>query len=321
MLTTTDATDAVRRDLECLGAGPVRVGAPLAAYATWRIGGPADVLIEPDGVESLGRVIRFLHAAQVRWFPIGGGSNLLFDDAGYRGVIVRLGPRMARFRIDGDMIAAEAGKALCWLARSAAAAGLAGLEHAVGIPGSLGGLVAMNGGSERQCIGDVLTEITVFTQQGERLILRPQECRFAHRRSRFLETREVVAHAVLRLPRADATAVRRRCLELLRIRRAKFPLDLPNCGSVFFCTAEIHERFGPPGRIVESVGAKGWRCGDAEVSPRHANFIVNRGAASAADVLALIRRVRLAIRERYGLWMPCEVRLLDAHGQLVRPGE
>lgn len=301
-----------------LAVGCVREREPLARHTTWNIGGPAAVLIEPDSVDSLGRVLRLARRAGWRCLVLGGGSNVLCPDEGVGAVVVKIGRAMSRATFDGPRIEVQAGLALWRLAHRAMTRGLTGLEHTVGIPGHLGGLVAMNGGSLRRTIGQNLTEVVAFTPAGERVTLQPGECELAHRRSRFQRSGEIVAAVRLRLEPGDPGAIRRSMIEIIRERRSKFPLRWPNCGSVFFSTSEIYDRLGPPGWIIEQAGCKGLHVGGAMVSEQHANFIVNTGGATAADVLELMRRVRRAVAETFDVTLPHEVRLIDTLGRSCR---
>lgn len=290
---------------------------PLAEHANWRIGGPADVLVEPSSRVQLRGALEAAARLAIPWVLIGHGTNLLFDDRGVRGLVIKIGGAMSGYRIRGTRIVARAGTWVPRLARAAAVAGLKGLEHAAGIPGTLGGLVAMNGGSQRQAIGDRVTRVWALDPGGVCHCLSQAECRFGYRSSRLATDGLAVAGVELCCERGDARAIRCQTLHILRQRRNKFPRKLPNCGSVFLSNGTMHARFGPPGRIIEQAGLKGTRVGNAQVSWQHANFIVNRGGARSAEVVALVRRVRQEVFLRTGLWMECEVRYVAPHGSVV----
>ena len=291
---------------------------PLSRHSTWRIGGPADVLIEPISWDQVGALLRYEDENAIPTLVIGKGSNLLFDDRGVRGIVIVIGRRLAQIEIDGTIVRVEAGISASRLARITALAGLSGLEHIVGIPGTLGGLVVMNGGSLRQAIGDAITEVRTIDRKGEPHVYRRDECDFAYRQSRFQREDHIVTGVTLELAHADTTKVLSQMREILRERRQKFPLTLPSCGSVFKGDAELVRNFGPPGAVIESLGFKGTRIGDAVVSPLHANFIVNVGAARARDVLALVRLIRQRALDTLGHTLTCEAKHVapDAH---IRP--
>jgi UDP-N-acetylmuramate dehydrogenase len=306
-----------RDALEMLAAGRIAYEVPLSAYSTWRIGGPADVLIEPTNAAQLSRVLACTAENRIPVIVIGDGSNVLFADAGFRGVVVRIGRAMAEVRIDGETVSAQAGVAVPRLARAAAVAGLTGLEHTAGIPGSLGGLVAMNGGSLRQNIGQAVEHVYCLDAAGNSIEMGPEACDFSYRHSVFLDQPWSVTDVVLKLQRGQQAKILHRMREVLRQRRHKFPRRLPNCGSVFKSDTDLHARCGPPGWIIEQTGLKGLTIGGAQVSTQHANFIVNTAAATAADVLELIRTVRRRVHQAMGVWLECEVRYVHPNGRIL----
>jgi UDP-N-acetylmuramate dehydrogenase len=310
-----------REALEALAAreiGTVHFDEPLREHGNWRIGGPADLLVEPHDTAHVLQLIESTRSADLPLVVIGDGCNLLFGDAGVRGVVMKIGRRMSRIEIEGERVWAEAGAWIPGLARTVGSAGLTGIEHVVGIPSSLGGLIVMNGGSMRRSIGDAVEWVDVIERDGSRSRLSKAECGFRRRTSRFQGGGAIIVGVQMRCERGERHQIRRSMLDILCDRRRKFPLKLPNCGSVFVSGGDIYHRFGPPGAVIEQAGLKGLRVGDAEVSERHANFIVNRGRASAVDVLETIDRVRRAVFERTEIWMDCEVRFVAPSGE-IRP--
>ncbi len=311
------------QELATLGfaADELRLDEPLARHCSWRIGGPADILVEPSSLDQVATVIRQARLRAIPLLVIGQGTNLLFDDDGLRGVVMKIGSRLSRLKIDGQRIYTEAGVWVPHLARTAARAGLSGLEHTIGIPGTLGGLVAMNGGSQRRGIGDNVVQVTIVDKEGESAVLTQEECRFGYRSSRLQEIGAVVVAVELACTPGAPERMRQEMLADLRERRRKFPRKgEPNCGSVFLSTEQMHATVGPPGRIIEAACLKGFRLGGAEISPRHANFIVNRGTATCGDVLALIAHVRRTVREKIGFDLRCEVRHVSVMGE-IRPAD
>ncbi len=293
------------------------IGAVLAEHNSWRIGGRADLLIEPESIAQVAAAVCLVRDSGLPLLVIGQGTNLLFDDAGVRGVVLKLGERFSAIRFDGQEIYAQAGAWVPQLARLAMKQGLAGLEHCIGIPGTVGGLVAMNGGSQRHAIGENIVGVTVVDRHGNVVELSNEQCHFGYRHSALQESGQIVVGAKLYCPQAAVTQVRREMLSDLRIRRSKFPRKEPNCGSVFLSTSEMHASFGPPGKIIEEAGLKGERCGQAQVSHKHANFIVNLGGASSRDVLALISRIRDLVRKRIGFDLCCEVRYVSPACEVI----
>lgn len=316
-LTAFDKLQERLRRLAGLDIGPSCFAEPLARHSSWRIGGPADLLVEPETVAQIATLIGFVRAREIPLVVIGEGSNLLFADAGVRGVVLKIGRRLARIDIAGEIIRAQAGAWVPGLAQRAMRAGLGGLEHCIGIPGTLGGLVLMNGGSHRRGIGENIQRVTLVDRDGQLRYLDRAECRFSYRRSALQGCGGVVVEVTLCCPRRDRAAIRGEMLADLRERRQKFPRKLPNCGSVFLSTPEMHASVGPPGKVIEECGLKGLRIGQAEVSRQHANFIINRGGASAAEVLQLIQLVRQRVHQRIAFELACEVRYVTPAGRIV----
>ncbi len=298
--------------------GTVRRNQLLREYSRWRIGGPADLLVEPHCIEHIQAVLECTRNSDIPLVIIGDGCNLLFSDEGIRGVVMKIGRRLSRVSVHGSRVRAEAGAWIPGLARLIGAAGLVGVEHTVGIPSTLGGLIVMNGGSQRRGIGEVVDCVDVVERDGRRHRVSKEQCDFRRRASVFQGTGAIILGAELVFERGDPSTIRRTMLDILRSRRLKFPLKLPNCGSVFVSGGEMYERFGPPGAVIEQAGLKGLRIGDAQISERHANYIVNIGKAKALEVLKLIHMIREATHERTGVWMDCEVRYAASDGD-IRP--
>ena len=309
-----------RMELAQLGGqnvGRLLFDEPLAGHSSWQIGGPADLMVEPESIAQVAKVVTFVRRHAIPLIVIGQGTNLLFDDAGLRGVVLKLGNNLSRVEISGTVITAEAGAWIPGLARRAMRAGLAGLEHIIGIPGTLGGLVLMNGGSQRRGIGENVRRVWVVNRDGHEQILSRDACHLSYRHSVLQGTGSVVVQALLQCQRSEPALIRRAMLADLRERRRKFPRKQPNCGSVFLSTGAMHASVGPPGRIIEEAGLKGTRIGHAEVSARHANFIVNLGGATSRDVLSLIAHIRRMVFERIGFDLCCEVRYVTTAGAII----
>lgn len=290
----------------------------LSRHCTWQIGGSADLFVVPHTVEQLTRLRRYLYDHNIASVVIGNGSNVLFADAGFRGVVVSIDRAMSKIKIDGVTVTSEAGIAVPRLARLVGLTGLTGLEYMIGIPGTLGGLVAMNGGSHRQTVGDVIREVVAMKPTGETFCIKQRDCGFSYRSSIFQNSLDIIVSVDMELQYGDVTQIRADMLADLRLRRKKFPLHFPNCGSVFASTAQMYKIVGPPGKIIEDAGLKGYRIGDAEVSHRHANFILNKGKATAADVCELIQHIRQKVYNSTDFWLTCEVKYISSDG-VVRP--
>ncbi len=294
-----------------------RASVNLKELCSWRIGGPADYLVEPEKEEQVRELFILARERELPLLVLGQGSNLLFDDLGFRGIVMRFGRRFGGYRFDGDCLEAQAGAWVPFLARNSAARGLSGLEHLVGIPGSLGGLVYMNGGSMRKAIGDSILQVRGLNSSGEIQDFQVSQCGFSYRYSVFQENGALILRAKLKLIPSDSGRVRREMLSIMAERRGKFPLKQPSCGSVFSNDPELYAAYGPPGKIIDQGGYKGLRIGDAQVSTRHGNFIVNLGNATSEDVINLVREVRRRIQNLTGFTLSCEVRYVSPHGEIA----
>jgi len=304
-------------ELADLDIGDRVFNAELSRHSSWQIGGPADLLVEPLTPRQVATVVKYARQHELPLVVIGQGTNLLFADEGLRGIVLKIGNNMADLQIDGRRLIAGAGVWTPWLARQAMRAGLAGLEHAIGIPGTLGGLVVMNGGSHRKGIGDNVLRVTVVDRDGNLVNMDRDACGFGYRKSALQGTGTIVVEVELECSSGDSKAIRNEMVTDLRERRHKFPRKMPNCGSVFLSTSEMHATVGPPGKIIEEAGLKGSRIGRAEVSTQHANFIINRGGATARDVLSLISHVRNEVRQKIDFDLKCEVRYVDPVGRIL----
>ncbi len=284
----------------------VRAGEPLARHTSYRIGGPADLLARPDSVEELGSVLREASAAGVRVTLLGGGSNVLVGDGGMRGVVVKLGRGFRRVEWKPDAVRAGAAVQLGRLARESTARGLAGLEHAEGIPGTVGGALFMNAGAYGGEVANVAEAVDGLDANGDPLRLGRDALAFTYRRAHLPAGFVVTAVTFgLRPDQPDAVRVR---LEAVRARRVSSqPQGQPNAGSIFKNPPGAHA-----GRLIEDAGLKGRRVGGARFSERHANFIVNDGRARATDVQVLMAIAQRAVWERSGVWLEPEVRLVGS---------
>jgi UDP-N-acetylmuramate dehydrogenase len=283
-----------------IGPG-LKTDEPLAPKTSMRVGGRAAVYAEIRDTGHLVAALAICDAERIAWTVIGQGSNLLVRDEGFSGLVIRLAGDFTKVTVDGTRVRAGGAVPVVSLCREAAKHGLTGAEGLVGIPGTVGGAVRMNAGTDVE-IGDLVDRVEVAVA-GEKLqsFTRPE---FAYRRS-SLDRRAVVCTAELLLQRGDTRSVQAELRRRIDQRNATQPLESPNSGSIFR---------NPPGdhaaRLIEATGCKGWRIGGAEVSVKHANFIVNRGGATCADVLALIERVRDAVAAAHGIELEMEVHVL-----------
>jgi len=284
--------------------GPVRRAEPLARHTTYRIGGPAALFVECATVADLSAATAILAAENIEWTVLGKGSNVLASDDGYDGAVIILGRDFKRHSVDDDHLRSGAGVILAAVVQDAFKLGLSGLEFAVGVPGTVGGALAMNAGSRDEWIGSIVESVTVFKPGVGLVGVRGPEIAWEYRRS-DLPARGIIVEAVLRVTESDQVGIRRSMEASLRRRKRSQPLNMPSAGSVF-----VNPEGDSAGRLIEKAGLKGTKVGGAMVSEVHANFIVNAGGASAVDVVALVRLIRETVKDANGIELRPEIRFL-----------
>lgn len=286
-------------------AGQVKVAEPMDSHTTWRIGGPADLLVSPGSTEDVVKAINLANHRGIPWIVIGNGSNLLVKDGGIRGMVIQVLGGLNNLEIQGRHITAGAGVLLPRLARRAVEAGLGGLEFAAGIPAALGGAVAMNAGAHGSSLGDFVEKVIAVNDSGQRIELSREELGFAYRHSIIPSQQLIVTEINLVCPLGIREESEGIIQANLARRKETQPLNQPNGGSVF---KNPHGQAA--GRLIEEVGGKGLWVGDAEVSQRHANFIVNAGKATAQDVLTLIEQIQTLVLNQLGIQLELEVKVI-----------
>lgn len=278
---------------------------PMAEHTTFRVGGPARRMACPASAEELAALLEL--AQEERWptLLLGNGSNLLVSDRGVDALVIHTGALTGVELLPDGRLWAETGLSLNRLAVFAQKHGLTGLEFAHGIPGSLGGGIRMNAGAYGGELCQVVADVTAWLPGRGTVELEAQELDFAYRHSRFSGGEGVVLAASFRLEQADSAAIRARMDELIARRRARQPLDRPSAGSTFKRPAGHFA-----GALIEQCGLKGCTIGGAQVSEKHAGFVINTGSATAADILALIEHVRTVVREQTGVTLEPEVEII-----------
>lgn len=297
----------------------IREQEPLTAHTTFRIGGPALYYLIPEGVEEVRDALQFAREKELPFYVIGRGSNLLFEDEGYHGVVIEIGKGMEQVTMkeepDGTVcVTAQAGIPLSTLAAKLAEAGWQGFEFAGGIPGTLGGGIAMNAGAYGGEIRDCIKNAMVMTRSGETLVLNREQLELGYRTSIIQKEDYIVLEGVFRFSRGEKKSILAAMKELNQRRRDKQPLEFPSAGSTF----KRPEGYFA-GKLIEDAGLRGYRVGDAQVSEKHCGFVVNRGKASSADVRQLIRDVQDRVREKFQVELEPEVRIVTENSR--KPGE
>ncbi|MBR2683813.1 MAG: UDP-N-acetylmuramate dehydrogenase [Atopobiaceae bacterium] len=290
---------------QIVGKDNVLVDEPMSEHTTFKVGGPADIFVTPDDADELADVLEACREADVPYFVLGCGSDLLVSDEGYRGVIISMTEEFIGVSVDGREMSCQAGVGLREASEMACELGLSGLEFACGIPGSIGGACYMNAGAYNGCIADVLKSVRVLLPDGTVDTLSVDELDLGYRKSRIADEGMVVLSATFLLKPGDPEEIREVMDDLTRRREEKQPLELPSAGSTF----KRPEGYFA-GKLISDAGLKGWQSGGAAVSTKHAGFVVNVGDATAADVHAVIEHVQDEVERQFGVRLEPEVRFL-----------
>ena len=296
---------AAERLKQAVGAGIFLTDEPMSRHTTFRTGGPADIYIEPSGVEELKQVLDICREENVAYTIIGNGSNLLVGDGGYRGVLISFGKPFAQVTIEGAQVRTGAGALLSAVAKQVLNASLTGFEFAAGIPGTVGGAAVMNAGAYGGELKDVLESVRVMTPDGEVKELKTEELDLGYRHSCIPERGYIVLSARIRLEKGDPEAIRVRMDELAAKRREKQPLEYPSAGSTF----KRPEGYFA-GKLIEDAGLRGYQEGGAQVSEKHCGFVINRDHATASDIAGLCGTVQKRVYEQFGVKLETEVKML-----------
>lgn len=288
-----------------LGEDAVTLAEPMSGHTTFRTGGPADIFIMPESLEEVKACIEILQKHQVPILVIGNGSNLLVSDKGIRGAVLHIGSRMSEITIDGEIIYAQGGVLLSTLSAKAAENSLTGLEFASGIPGSLGGAVTMNAGAYGGEMKDVLVSAEVLTKELEVKTLTAEDLHLSYRHSILPEEEYILLNATLRLKKGNLDEIKNRMKELGEQRREKQPLQFPSAGSTF----KRPEGYFA-GKLIQDADLKGKSIGGAQVSEKHAGFVVNKGNATTQDILDLISFCQQTVLDKFGVSLETEVKIV-----------
>jgi len=289
-------------DIQRFFRGNISLNEPLARFTTFRIGGPADYYLEPKDKDDLLQIVQYFQQHAFPYIVIGNGSNVLISDRGYRGAAINLEYGFSDICLEHNIVVAGAGVKLSQLVDFCIEHNFRGTEMLAGIPGTLGGAIVMNAGAYGGEISDYMTEVEVIRGTSYKKI-KKEEGGFAYRRSNL--ERDIVVRASFKFPQGDKEELKRVRKELLRKRNETQPVNFPNAGSIFK---------NPPGdyagRLIQECGLKGLKVGGAEVSERHANFIINKENATAQDVLALIQIIRQKVLEQFNINLELEVKVI-----------
>nr|WP_276934576.1 UDP-N-acetylmuramate dehydrogenase [Globicatella sulfidifaciens] len=277
---------------------------PLSKYTYTKTGGPADAVAFPETKEDLKTLINWVKDNQIPLTILGNASNLIVRDGGIRGLVIIL-TSMKEMSINGNEVYAQSGVPLIEVSRKAGASNLTGLEFACGIPGSIGGAVYMNAGAYGGEVADVIESVDILTREGEFKTIQCEECEFSYRHSVFQTNEDIVIGVKFVLAQGDGEAIHAKMAELTHLRESKQPLEYPSCGSVFKRPTGYFT-----GKLIQEAGLQGYRIGGAEVSKKHAGFIVNIDNATATDYVRLIEYIQEVIWRNNQVRLEPEVRII-----------
>lgn len=280
----------------------IRLQEPMSAHTTFRVGGPADCLVEINNAAQLQRVQHYLQMVEVPFAVLGNGSNLLVSDEGYRGVVLRIGNGMSNIRVEGSRIVAQAGAKLSSVARAALENSLTGLEFASGIPGTVGGGVVMNAGAYGGEMSQVVNRVTVLSKEGEFLELDNETMEFGYRFSTIKNQPFIVTEVIFELQQGNAAQIKEKMEELAAKRREKQPLEYPSAGSTF----KRPEGYFA-GELIMKAGLRGLQIGGAQVSEKHCGFIINKDNATASEIMQVIGEVQTCVDDKFHVKLQPEV--------------
>ena len=289
----------------CLGSDTVKQQEPMSRHTTFRIGGPADFYLCPHSTNEVQEIVEICKEEKLPYFVLGNGSNLLVSDKGYRGVVIQLWKNFSDITVKDCCIQAKAGALLSKVAAEALEAGLTGMEFASGIPGTIGGAAFMNAGAYGGEMKDIIKSVKVLDTQGEVRVLPKEELKMGYRTSIVKEKGYTVLSVELELTRGNQEEIRNTMEDLKERRTSKQPLEMPSAGSTF----KRPEGYFA-GKLIMDSGLRGFSVGGAQVSEKHCGFVVNKGGATAMDVLNLIREVQRRVKEQFGVDLETEVRFL-----------
>ncbi|WP_408955846.1 UDP-N-acetylmuramate dehydrogenase [Natroniella sp. ANB-PHB2] len=297
----------IKQEIQDFVKGEVLFSEPLKRHTSFQIGGPAEVLVIPRDIDDLQNLINYLYNHTISYQILGNGTNLLISDQGLSKVVIKMTNLFNWIKFKDTKVKVGSGAKLPVIAKKAAERGLSGLEFAAGLPASVGGAVIMNAGAGNLgSIGDLITQVKVISPTGKLKQYQRRELYFSYRKSNLQEKEEIILEVELELKPADKENVHNKIQELILKRKQTQPLTMPNAGSVFK---------NPPGdsagRLIDQAGGKGLRVGGAQVSTKHANFIVNLGSASAQNVLDLICKVKKLVDDYFGVELETEIIYLD----------
>lgn len=283
----------------------VKINEEMKNHTTFRIGGPADIFVSVKSAEEIIRILEACNESKTQCMVMGNGSNMLVSDKGIRGVVIHVGSNMSGCRIDGETVYAEAGILMSALAKKILEAELTGFEFAAGIPGTLGGGIYMNAGAYGGELKDIIDEVTYIDENNEIKTSKNDELEFGYRHSIFETGKYVILSCTMKLKKGNFEEIKAQMADFTKRRNDKQPVSMPSAGSTF----KRPEGYFA-GKLIQDCGLMGYSIGGAQVSEKHAGFVVNKGGATADNVLKLIEHIQKTVMDKFGVWLEPEVRLI-----------
>ena len=294
-----------RELLNILDEESIKVDEPMKKHISFKVGGPADFLVKPKTEEELSQIIKFVKKENIPFLVIGNGSNLLVKDGGIRGIVIELSDNFNNFEIDGTIVKAQSGALLAVLGRNVMKSSLTGFEFACGIPGTVGGAVFMNAGAYNGEMSQVIESADVINENGEIITLNNEELDLGYRSSIVMKKGYVVLSAVFKLEKGTVKSIKDLVADLTNKRESKQPLEYPSAGSTF----KRPEGYFA-GKLIQDSGLKGYSIGGAAISEKHSGFVINKGGATAKDILDLIHHIQDEVKKQFGVELHTEVRII-----------
>lgn len=305
----------ITKKLEKINGLNLKENAKMKDYTSFKVGGKADLLITPQNKKALAKALEYINHTNIPFFVLGSGSNIIVSDKGYRGIVIHL-EDLNNIKIKNNKIIAQTGINLSNLANKAKEAELTGLEFASGIPGSLGGALFMNAGAYGGEMKDVVKNVLVVNHKGEFQEISAEKLNLAYRNSLLQNENLIAIEATIKLKKGEKKKITAKMKELNNKRKQKQPLDWPSAGSIFKRPENDYA-----GRLIEEAGMKGFNIGDAQVSKKHAGFIINKGQASAEEIKELIEKVRKKVYDKSGIYLEVEPKFIGEIPNKVKKGD
>lgn len=299
-------TEILNKIKAAISEDRILLNEPMKKHTTFKIGGNADIFVMPRSCEEIAEIIKVCKELKVPYYVIGNGSNLLVKDGGFRGVIIQLFRAFSNICVQNDTIVAQAGALMSSIGSLALKNNLTGFEFAAGIPGTVGGGVCMNAGAYGGELKDVVTRVKVL-YNGEIVTLSNEECGFDYRTSNIQKNNMLVLEVEIRLQQGEYASIKEVMSDLAKKRSEKQPLEYPSAGSTF---KRPQGYFA--GKLIDDAGLRGFSVGDAQVSQKHCGFVINKGNATAEQVIELMNRVSCKVKQQFGVELEPEVRIIGA---------